>query len=385
MPKERSAVYAGTFDILTNGHLHILNKAAILFDKIFLVVADNSEKKTMFTLEERMDMAQAAVASLPKETSVSIVKLTPFEYLVNFAYKAGACCMIRGIRDNIDFAYEEKLHRTNLAICPKVETIYIMPDDTHSLISSSWVKGLIGQNGWREIVAPTVPKNVFEALKKLFFKKLVDKFVKNMADVKVGFSLVEPLKFTGKIIAAYNREGYHNYDHLLDGLEIFNNYLSDGNFSFTDEDVLTITYAWLMHDYDKSEQVSMMKAADFCLAQSVNKQPILDLIDATKHRENKNFEPYSAQALFASVDLMVLAWPWSKYHSYVAKIEQEYVHLGPDTVNKGRMEFLEEMLAKKVIFPYPPIEAEYGLLARNNMELELHNREEKGRAEEGVY
>ena len=307
----------------------------------------------------------------------------------------GACCLIRGIRDNIDFAYEEKLHRTNLAICPQVETIYIMPDDTHSLISSSWVKGLIGQNGWRDIVAPAVPKNVFESLKKAYLKKEVDAFVSevtgliqiNNASLIAGSGkshmLLLPSNFSESIVSQYSRKGYHNYDHVLDGLEAFKELFEEGHFA-TKEEKLTTIFSWLLHDYEPDEEASAAHALSIC-PNVFPKRDVAKFIAATKHSEKFQENTLSNEAIFASVDLLVLAWPWEKYCGYVKQIVEEYKHYGEDKFVAGRIAFLEKMLAKETIFPYPSFEKRFGKQARSNMNCELHNLLEQQRAYHGVF
>ena len=157
----KKGIYGGVFDVITNGHLHIIQKACTMFDNVIVVIAENANKKTMFTLEERWNM----VCEVTKDIDNVQVKILPKDmYLVKFAEQLEADFLIRGIRDTIDFPYELNIYRTNRKISQLVETVYLMPDDNFSLVSSSWIKGLMGIQGWKELIKNDVHPYVLKKL-----------------------------------------------------------------------------------------------------------------------------------------------------------------------------------------------------------------------------
>src|SRR5574344_2376656 len=128
----RIAVYPGSFDPITNGHLDILKRAYQLFDKIILLVADNSNKNCVFSVDERVAMAKEAVKDYPNVVVDSSSGLT-----VAYAKEHGAKVLIRGLRVVSDFEYELQLAKTNEFIDRDVDCIYFMTHSETSFISSS--------------------------------------------------------------------------------------------------------------------------------------------------------------------------------------------------------------------------------------------------------
>lgn len=149
------AIYPGSFDPFTNGHLDILNRACAVFDEVVVLVAINPAKKTMFTLEERVAFLKKALADHPK------VKVDSFEGLtVDYAKKVGAKHIIRGLRAVTDFEYEFQLASANHFINADVDMVFFMANAEHSFISSSVVKEL--HNSGVD-VSSLVPPAVMEA------------------------------------------------------------------------------------------------------------------------------------------------------------------------------------------------------------------------------
>ena len=158
MKKSNIAVYPGTFDPVTYGHIDIIKRAARIFDKVIIAVAHNDEKNPLFTVEERVAMLKDASKALKN------VVVDDFEGLVvNYVRKQGAGVMIRGLRMISDFEYEFQMALTNRKLAEKIETIFMMPNESYSYISSKLIKEAAGLGA---DVKNFIPKKVQDALKK---------------------------------------------------------------------------------------------------------------------------------------------------------------------------------------------------------------------------
>jgi pantetheine-phosphate adenylyltransferase len=158
----RHCIYPGTFDPITSGHLDVLSRAARLFDKVTVAVADNPAKKPLFSAEERVAMILPNVANLPN------VKVTTFGgLLVDFAADQKADAIIRGLRALSDFEFEFNMALMNRHLRPAIETIFVMPNEQFSYTSSSLVKQVARYGGQ---VGHFVPANVADALRNAFAK-----------------------------------------------------------------------------------------------------------------------------------------------------------------------------------------------------------------------
>jgi pantetheine-phosphate adenylyltransferase len=130
-----AAVYAGTFDPITNGHVDVIERAARLFDKIIVAVAFNTAKQSLFSLEERIALAQDALKHLPQVGVYGFSSL-----LIDFARQHHANVILRGLRTGTDFDYEFQLAGMNRHLNAQIETVFLMPSEKHLYISSSLVR-----------------------------------------------------------------------------------------------------------------------------------------------------------------------------------------------------------------------------------------------------
>ncbi len=137
------AVYAGSFDLLTKGHLWVIEQTSGLFEHVTVSVGVNPDKKPMFALEERLDMLKEVTRDIPN------VAVTSFEsmYLIHYAQKIGASVMVRGIRNGTDYQFESTIRQINADIDPSVTTVFLIPPRNLIEVSSSFVKGLVGPDG----------------------------------------------------------------------------------------------------------------------------------------------------------------------------------------------------------------------------------------------
>ena len=153
-------IYPGTFDPFTNGHLDVLLRAAKLFDRVTVAVALSSTKEPLFTAAQRVRLIRGNLHRLPNVEVVSFDGL-----LVEFARRQRATAIIRGLRALSDFEFEFNMALMNRHLEPRVETIFVMPNESFSYTSSSLVKQIARLGG---DVAKFVPTNVAEALRAAF-------------------------------------------------------------------------------------------------------------------------------------------------------------------------------------------------------------------------
>jgi len=154
----RRAIYPGSFDPVTNGHLDVIDRARRLFDKVIVAVAHNDRKQPLFTLEERLAFLKGTVGNLKN------VEIAPLNgLLVDFAITRQATAVIRGLRAVSDFEFEFQMALMNRKLEATVETIFLMPKEEYTYLSSRIVKEIAGLGG---NVTEFLPPQVAAALKK---------------------------------------------------------------------------------------------------------------------------------------------------------------------------------------------------------------------------
>lgn len=156
----RTAVYAGSFDPPTNGHLWMIERGLELFDHVYVAIGSNPSKKYTFSVEERIEMLKDSIPSCER------LSISSFDnkYLVDYTAEVGAKYILRGIRNQNDYEYERVMRHLNGDMASDITTTFLMPPRSISEISSSIVKGLIGPDGWQDILRRYVPQPVFDKL-----------------------------------------------------------------------------------------------------------------------------------------------------------------------------------------------------------------------------
>jgi pantetheine-phosphate adenylyltransferase len=158
------AIYPGTFDPVTYGHLDILKRAGRLFDQVLVAVAANKSKEPLFSVDERLALLEPHLKAIPNAKVARLEGLT-----VDFAKKRGAVALIRGLRAVSDFEYEFQMAQMNRHLDDSIETIFLMPSHKFFYTSSHMVKQVCLVDSSR--LSQFVPPNVLSALKKKFAKK----------------------------------------------------------------------------------------------------------------------------------------------------------------------------------------------------------------------
>lgn len=153
----QTAIYPGSFDPITYGHIDLIKRAAHIFNEVIVAVAENSHKKTLFTLEERLDMLKESTKGLKR------IRIEAFDGLViEFARKKKVNVLIRGLRMISDFEYELQMALTNRRLNETIETVFLMPSEGYSFLSSTLLKeaASLGAN-----ISSFVPKFVERRIK----------------------------------------------------------------------------------------------------------------------------------------------------------------------------------------------------------------------------
>jgi pantetheine-phosphate adenylyltransferase len=140
-PRARIAIYPGTFDPITNGHMDMIRRATRVADHLIVAVARNAGKNPLLGVDERVELVRAEVADLNSPAEGRRVEVRPFDnLLMHFAQSVGAGIIVRGLRAVSDFEYEFQMAGMNSRLDPNVETVFLMASESHQFISSRFVK-----------------------------------------------------------------------------------------------------------------------------------------------------------------------------------------------------------------------------------------------------
>ena len=155
------AVYPGSFDPVTNGHIDLIQRSAALFDRVIVAILKNTDKTPLFTVEERIEMLDSSIRDLKN------VSVTAFEgLLVDFVEQIGASVIVRGIRAVSDYEYELQMALMNRRLSNKVETVFMLPAESYSFLSSKLVKEIAELGGnINGFVPADVEKRVYSKLR----------------------------------------------------------------------------------------------------------------------------------------------------------------------------------------------------------------------------
>lgn len=159
-PVMRTAVYAGSFDPPTNGHLWMIERGLEMFDRLIVAIGTNPSKRYSFTVDERLEMLREST----KPCDGLVIAHFDNKYLVDYARKKDAKYVLRGIRSPHDYEYERVMRQINADMAPEITTVFLMPPRDIAEVSSNMIKSLIGPTGWEETVSRYVPEPVFRRI-----------------------------------------------------------------------------------------------------------------------------------------------------------------------------------------------------------------------------
>jgi pantetheine-phosphate adenylyltransferase len=352
----KKAIYAGSFDPLTNGHLWVIEEASKLFDEVIVAIGVNPDKKSYFSEKEKLEMLKESLKHLPN------IQIDSFksDYLVSYAKEIGASYLIRGIRSESDYSYEKIINNVNYDLNPNIRSIFLMPPKELGEVSSSFVKGLVGPEGWPFAVSKLVPNCVFEKLKEKFLLKYWK------------LSDLNPFLFNQMLIQySPKKRSYHNTTHIANCLTLLEKY------KHLAEKLLFVSSAIFFHDffddtkpYDKLFEVtSDLAARQFCFPDS--KTYITKLIEATAHKSEEL--ELQDQKLISDIDLAILGSSEEEYKIYSQQIRKEYSFVDDLTYIKGRKNVLKHFLGLRDIYYLSEFKNRFEKQARKNLLKELQN------------
>ena len=161
----RTAVYAGSFDPTTNGHIWMIRAAEQIFDGLHVAVAENPDKRNAFSISDRISMLKESLSLTDAPGEKVSVGSIGHTFLALYARELGARYLVRGVRNQADFAYEQAMRNVNEEIAPDLTTVFLVPPRELTDISSSVVKGMVGPQGWESVVSKMVSPSTLERLK----------------------------------------------------------------------------------------------------------------------------------------------------------------------------------------------------------------------------
>ena len=358
----RKAVYAGSFDPLTNGHLWMIEEGARLFDELVVAIGVNPDKRYTFSLEDRIDMLRRSTGIFPN------VKVDTFEneFLVNYANSIGAQYMLRGIRTESDYGYERGMRHINGDLNSRIVTPFLMPPRGLVEVSSSFVKGLVGPNGWEEVVENYVPRNLYNQFLVKFrgLERRWNKLWERMGATGSGTEAYEEL------VSLYGEthRAYHNFVHISHVLSELNK--TSQHLGNSEQAEAALWYHDVVYDTKaKDNEEKSAELAERRLAKAGMKRQFIDgvtaMILATKH--GKIPQDNDTQRL-VDIDLSILGKPTKEFDEYERDIRFEYSWVPEEQFRQGRIAILQGFLSRDSIYSTDFFKQRYEAQARINLE-----------------
>ena len=361
----KRAIYAGSFDPITLGHLWMIREGSRLFDEVVVAIGVNPDKKPAFTLLERLEMIKDAVKGIK---NVTVTHFTG-QYLVNYAKSIKADYLLRGIRQESDYEYERGLRHINNNLDPDISTVFLMPPKEMSEVSSSMVKGMVGPLGWHRAIKPYLPLGAYEALlrqhcEKLFFQHWTEAFTTKSPPAFHGELQMMESGPSGKMFhriwASYSNpyRSYHNMEHILDclaELETCSTVINDVFYQICPSwNKPLIALAIWFHDvvYNPQAQDNEEKSAEFFKELTQTRlatwkiDEITKMILATKKHSTDVF----GERVLCDIDLSILGQKHEIFTKYCENIRKEYSWVPLTLYNRERKKILESFLKRDSIY-----------------------------------
>lgn len=366
----RKAVYAASLDPITNGHLNVIERVAPLFDELTVVVAVDSRKSYMFTPDERVSMAKAAVVHLPNVK----VDVVIGGYVVKYAASHKASVIVRGLRNFADLEGEQVLAIENRRIAPSVETLLVPCLPELVQVSSSMVKSHMGADPeWEDQVACSVPAAVLLKLKE---KYILSKAIKHWASLMAEIGNPKGAKDVfNRLVKAYGEPHrfYHTLEHIVEMLDEAE--LAIGSFQNPVAVMLAIWFHDSVYETGKSDNRAVYFSETLSASKAEQELARLELptslIEVVKSlimvtsyaaKANDNDACY-----LSDLDLAILGKSPKKFDLYEQQIRQEYAHVADDLFRERRKMILRRIIDERPLFQTEPFRRQYETVARDNL------------------
>lgn len=352
----RIAIYSGSFDIVTEGHLWMIKKGISLFDKLIVGIGTNPSKQTLFDFKTRKRLLESVCAGLADNL---IIEDFGNLALVQFARDKNAQYILRGIRSVSDFDYERMLKNVNTDLDESIETVFLMPPKNLSEVSSSMVKGMLKIRGWEHIVTRYVPEAMRDAL--------IERFSHDPVQVAIHYAGVLP---SATLEQHYSGAGryYHNLKHIENCLiefreieaKIKNPYAVIMALLFHD-----IIYEPQAREFLANETASWELAKQLCQLNDNDHAAIKNYILHTSH--NYTGDKDADTDTVCDIDMAILGYSEHEFDDYEAAIRREYAFADDNQYKAGRVSFLQSLLARTAIFKTDYFYNKYEVSARANI------------------
>lgn len=352
----RIAIYSGSFDIVTEGHLWMIKKGVSLFDQLIVGIGTNPSKQTLFDFKTRKRLLESVCAGLADNL---VIEDFGNLALVQFARDKNAQYILRGIRSVSDFDYERMLKNVNTDLDESIETVFLMPPKNLSEVSSSMVKGMLKIRGWEEITKRYVPEAMRIAL--------IERFSYHPVQVAMCYAGVLPSQ---QFEQAYSGAGrfYHNLKHIENCLREFREVEAKL------KNPRAVIMALLFHDivYEPqarqplaNETASWQQAKQLCQLNDSDHATIMNHILHTSHSYT-GYKDADTDTV-CDIDMAILGYSEPEFAEYEQGIRREYAFANDAQYTAGRLHFLQTLLASTAIFKTDYFSHKYEASARANI------------------
>ncbi|CAN5284999.1 hypothetical protein BH11PSE11_BH11PSE11_07820 [soil metagenome] len=378
----KKIAFSGSLDPITNGHLWVIDEARSIAEEVVIFISENPFKKPHFSAKRRRAIIEQCIVERAwKNVCVILVK---GDYTARAAKRHGCKYLIRGIRNNADFDYENLLQQANVDVLQGAKTVFVMPPRDLGSVSSSFVRGLQGPVGWHWNMQQFIPKPAYAAwILDWLHRDWLSLWRHDPADARAIEEANRWFEYlTGESAYGAHLRRYHNLDHLVHGLTEIGVWAANTEASQADID--TLKKAFWFHDavYGVREGVEIgglsneEASARLWLEVQLDiedRENVASLIRATDHLQ-RNTISHPLKDVMLGADLAILGQAQNTYDRYALDIRAEYPSADDETYRTNRrrvlMHFLERAKSHE-LYADPYFSERYVESATKNMLREI--------------